>query len=88
MGIAGLAAIAVAFVVSRRAPVPRMAKMAEIAVQNSQQMVFAAPNEPASSPKDESVNEFKKIQDEINKLVKDNPDAAAAIIRRWVQESA
>lgn len=86
LGLVGLAAIAVAFAIARRAPVPQLARLAETAVESQTVHRTGGDSKPDDSHRDESVVKFERTQEQLNKMVKDNPEAAASLVRRWIVE--
>lgn len=79
--VVGLSAIVMAIVLARRAPLP--------------QIGTATPSEPSPDasdgkvpditiPKDEAALKFERLQEQINKMVQSNPEAAAGFVKRWI----
>lgn len=81
LALLGLTAIIVALIVARRGTVPAFSRAAE---QTAETPDAAAAPEEELEHRDESVIKFQRIQEQVNKLVKESPEATAALIRRWV----
>ena len=87
LGILGVFAIIVAVIVANRAPVPKLAREVESARELEREQ--AANEEQAKEEVTRSAEAaaFEQTQQQINKIVKENPEVAASIIRRWVLDS-
>jgi flagellar biosynthesis/type III secretory pathway M-ring protein FliF/YscJ len=87
LAILGIFAIIVAVIVANRAPVPKLAKEFESAREAEAARAADEVQAKADVERSAEAAAFEQTQQQINKLVKENPEMAASVIRRWVQES-
>jgi flagellar biosynthesis/type III secretory pathway M-ring protein FliF/YscJ len=81
-GILGIAAIIVAIVVSRRAPVEKVDRTELEEEARDQEEEPLLPEMPA----DVSALRYEKMQETINQMVGSSPESAASLVRRWIAE--
>jgi flagellar biosynthesis/type III secretory pathway M-ring protein FliF/YscJ len=87
LGILGIFAIIVAVIVASRAPVPKLAQQVETASELEKERSAAQEEEKSEAVRSAEAVAFEQSQQQMNKIVKDNPEIAAGIIKRWVMES-
>ncbi len=87
LGILGVFAIIVAVIVANRAPVPKLAREVESAHELERERSADEEQAKEEVARSAEAAAFEQTQQQINKLVKDNPEVAASIIRRWVLDS-
>lgn len=81
-GLLGLAAIIVAIVIARRAPVPAIDRATVEPAMTEEEEASLLPELPA----DEEAARFGKMQETVNTMVSSSPESAASLVRRWIQQ--
>ncbi|MBY0588130.1 hypothetical protein K2X85_13195 [bacterium] len=87
LSILGILAIIVAVIVASRAPVPKLARQVESASEMEKSMAEAKEDEKVESTRSAEAAAFEQAQTQMNKIIKENPEVAAGIIKRWVMEA-
>lgn len=80
--VLGLAAIATALIVGRRAPMPPLPPMPDDATESAEK---DADSLLPKIPLDETALRADRMRGEIAQMATQNPEAAASLIRRWLQ---
>lgn len=83
LALLALIAVITAFILARRAPMPEIVRA--ITEEETEREVTEEA-ELAGLQEDEQVNKMGKMQETVAQIVTSKPEAAASLVRRWIQQ--